>query len=250
MESVTRPQDRFAVINPSGRDVKRFLESVANGPGLEVERSETDLYLNDVIEKPWGHEYRIYADTYYDVWKLSIGPEQSTSVHCHPRKETMLLCLAGHGRVHLLNHTRPLRPLDTVHLRKGIFHGTENIGKVPLELIEVETPRNKLDLVRIQDKYGRQGKGYERTTLTQNVPPLRAAPYGTRASLRASDARFRYGLRAGLDLLCRPDPSLLFAVSLGLASIFDQDIHVVPRTGFEPGAIHREDLYLTISHNQ
>lgn len=241
---------RASVINPSGRDIQRFLETMASGSGLESERFESDQYLNDVIAKPWGHEYRAYADTFYDVWKLSIGEGQSTSVHCHPRKETMLLCLSGKGRVHLLNHTRPLVALDYVHLRKGIFHGTENIGSTPLELIEVETPRNKLDLVRIKDRYGRQGQAYERATVPRGIPPLERAPYGVGAVIRPVGGRFRFGLRAGLDLIGRRDPQLLFAVSLGLRTLFDQDIHVVAADRLEARAIHREDMYLTISHNQ
>jgi mannose-6-phosphate isomerase-like protein (cupin superfamily) len=251
MEAESQPRSAIrSVINPSGRDVQRFLETMASAPSLETERIESDHYLNEVIAKPWGHEYRAYADSIYDVWKLSIAEGQSTSVHCHPRKETMLLCLAGRGRVHLLNHTRPLAALDYVHLRKGIFHGTENVGNTPLELIEVETPRNKLDLVRIQDKYGRKGKGYERATVPKDIRALEPAPYGSSACIRRECGRFRFDLRAGLDLVTRRDPHLLFAVSLGLRTLFDQDIHVVAADRLEARAVHREDMYLTVSQTQ
>ena len=29
-------------------------------------------YLDELIPKPWGEEFRAYADDFYDVWKLRL----------------------------------------------------------------------------------------------------------------------------------------------------------------------------------
>src|SRR3954447_6527778 len=133
------------------------------GTSLQTEQFESDVhgYLDDVIPKPWGYEFRVYADDLYDVWKLCLRPAQSTSVHCHPRKETALLCLAGAGRMTFLDGERPVTRGDVAFIGKGVFHSTECSGPDDLHLVEVEVPRNKFDLVRLRDRYGRQGTQYE-----------------------------------------------------------------------------------------
>ena len=44
---------------------------------------------------------------------------------------------------------------------KGVFHQTTAISPKGAFLMEIETPVNKRDLVRLKDKYGREGEGYE-----------------------------------------------------------------------------------------
>ncbi|OTP93517.1 hypothetical protein B6D16_12545 [Gilliamella apicola] len=70
------------------------------------ENFEKDTYLNGLIKKPWGFEYRIYADNFYDVWRLHINPNSKTSMHCHPRKDTVLLCLGGNGATVFLDNKK------------------------------------------------------------------------------------------------------------------------------------------------
>jgi len=60
---------------------------------LENESFKDDIHLNKLVSKPWGHEYRVFCNQMYDAWKLKILPRQETSMHCHPRKDTVLLCL-------------------------------------------------------------------------------------------------------------------------------------------------------------
>ena len=46
-------------------------------------------------------------------------------------------------------------------IRTGLFHSIKCISKKPLLALEFETPINKNDLVRFNDKYGREKKPYE-----------------------------------------------------------------------------------------
>jgi mannose-6-phosphate isomerase-like protein (cupin superfamily) len=209
--------------------------------------SETHGYLDDVIPKPWGYEFRVYADDLYDVWKLCLSPGQGTSVHCHPRKETALLCLAGFGRMRLLDREQPVAAGNVVLLGKGVFHGTENTGQDNLHLVEVEVPRNKFDLVRLRDRYGRQGTQYETERMEADAL-LRSGHLTPHSKFRAAVRRdaFRFGIRAGLDLVTRPDPHLLFAVSLSVGNALDHTI-TVHRASIVGRAVAPEHLYLTIS---
>ena len=236
--------------NRLSSDVRVLTESLrGTGPKLQAEQfgSLEHDHLGDVIPKPWGYEFRVYADDLYDVWKLCLVPGQGTSVHCHPRKETALLCLAGSGHMRLLDREQAVTAGDIVFLGKGVFHGTENTGQVDLHLIEVEVPRNKLDLVRLHDRYGRQGTQYETERADADAalrPSLLIPGSAFRPSVPRDD--FRFGILAGLDLITRPDPRLLFAVSLDVADALDHIITVFPAS-LARRAVRHEQLYLTIS---
>jgi hypothetical protein len=49
-------------------------------------------------------------------------------------------------------------------IRKGLFHSTKAISENGAFVFEIETPVEKHDLVRLEDKYGREGKPYEDST--------------------------------------------------------------------------------------
>lgn len=204
-------------------------------------------YLDEVIPKPWGYEFRVYADDFYDVWKLCLFRGQGTSMHCHPRKETALLCLAGAGRMRLLDSEHDVTTGTIVLIGKGVFHSTENTGTVDLHLVEVEVPRNKFDLVRLRDRYGRQGTQYE-TERVKDDAVLNPGVLTPRSKFRATVPRdsFQFGIRAGLDLITRPDPKLLFAVALSVSDAIDHTITALPASVAQRAVVH-EQLYLTIS---
>lgn len=139
-------------------EISKILLSTPNNG----ESFEKDIHLNDFIEKPWGFEYRIYCDSVFDAWKLHISPDESTSMHCHIQKDTVLICLKGSGLTQFLDGNKyPLQPGESIYINKGVFHQTI-AGKSGIELLEIENPRNKFDLLRLQDKYGRQNTAYEK----------------------------------------------------------------------------------------
>jgi mannose-6-phosphate isomerase-like protein (cupin superfamily) len=216
---------------------------------LGAEQFDGDSYLDRVIKKPWGHEYRIYADYFYDLWKLSILPGHMTSFHCHPRKETALLCLNGRGKMRFLNQEQTIQPLDSVYIERGVFHSTENIGDIPLELIEVEVPRNKLDLVRLDDKYGRSGKCYETQSLDYSMYILyqgQSIP-GSKVRKACLDNTYRFDVRTGMDVLCRPVDRALFVVSLSIDKAVQHHAQVFSAPSFDPRHLTLDEFYFVIS---
>lgn len=189
---------------------------------LKSEQFEQDHDLNSPVPKPWGQEQRVYADNWYDVWSLCIHPKQATSMHCHPRKETALLCLSGSGEVTFLDQPLyPLREGDWLSIGKGVFHATTNTGSEALLLIEVELPRNKLDLIRLRDDYGRDS-AYERTaslaTLGTMVPNEREHTHHVPVAIVE-----------GASLLNEQMP-WRFAISLGLSQAMHHQIQILSPT--------------------
>ncbi len=236
----------------SANDALRFTEILQEGNVmLKAEQFDADEYLDRIIEKPWGLEYRIYADNFYDFWMLNLAVGQGTSLHCHPRKETALLCLSGQAKMQSLGKIYAVSHRDIIHIGKGVFHSTENIGDSPLELIEVEAPRNKLDLIRSADKYGRQGRSYEQQGFDEEVNVIRSGMLVQGSKLRnCTDHRYRFGIRAGMDIICNPKEPLLFVVSLSVMDAISHDIRVFPGDEIEPEVLDPENLYFTISQNE
>lgn len=116
-------------------------------------------YTGCVVRKPWGFEYQIAATKEKAVWALHLSPGSETSMHCHPGKATELVVVVGTVIVWGLVGHMLLSAGQRVSIPAGKFHRTSTAdGAV---VIEVESPPNKRDLVRLSDKYGRQGRGYE-----------------------------------------------------------------------------------------
>lgn len=118
-------------------------------------------YQNVIVRKPWGYEYLMYQNELVGVWFLAIRQEARTSLHCHPLKKTGLILLDGEAKVSFLNDSKHLKALSKLNIAKGVFHSTAGLSPGGISVIEVETPREKENLVRLDDAYDRDPVAYE-----------------------------------------------------------------------------------------
>lgn len=118
-------------------------------------------YKNVIVNKPWGYEYLAYENEHVGLWFLHIEKNQQTSLHCHPKKDTGLIVLDGTVDVSFLNDINRLVAGRKIMIRKGLFHSTKALSEGGANIFEIETPKLKHDLVRLEDKYGRKAKPYE-----------------------------------------------------------------------------------------
>jgi len=114
-----------------------------------------------IVRKPWGEEFIFYETETVAFWLLKITPGFCTSLHSHPQKLSTLLVIEGNAELSFMNDTHSLKVFDKRIIRRGVFHSTANVGDTNLYLVETECPKDKNDLLRLQDKYGRAGKPYE-----------------------------------------------------------------------------------------
>jgi mannose-6-phosphate isomerase-like protein (cupin superfamily) len=115
-------------------------------------------WAGKIVEKPWGYESEIYRAGPVSIWRLVLNPGAETSMHCHTAKETVLIVESGECVLETFAGSKALRAGDVVTINKGAFHRTR--APKGAVVLEIETPTNKRDLVRIQDRYGRAGQGY------------------------------------------------------------------------------------------
>lgn len=128
-------------------------------------------YRTKVVKKPWGYEYLAYENDHVGLWFLHIEKNQQTSMHCHPKKTTGLVLLEGEAEVSFLADKRQIKSLDKVMIRRGLFHSTKALSDKGAFIFEIETPKDKHDLVRLNDSYGRESKPYEGSSFESAKSP-------------------------------------------------------------------------------
>jgi len=126
-----------------------------------VLKTPKDNFAKNIVRKPWGYEYLAYENEYISLWVLFIKLDHQTSMHCHPKKTTGLILLKGEAEVSFLNNTSSLKQGQKVMLRRGLFHSTKATTEKGAFLFEIESPKDKQDLIRLEDKYGRVSLPYE-----------------------------------------------------------------------------------------
>lgn len=159
------PKYSFHYTEEDASMYKQALDSVVESEQDSKIKEFSDL----VVRKPWGYEYLVYENDDIAIWMLHIARKRETSTHSHPNKVTNLILLSGNLQCQGLGWTVDLEPLDCVRIEKGVFHKSKTFSSnsifPPCEngsfLIEIESPVDKDDLVRLRDEYGRKGKSYE-----------------------------------------------------------------------------------------
>jgi mannose-6-phosphate isomerase len=109
-----------------------------------------------VVPKPWGGE-TIWADTERYVGKiLHIKAGQELSVQYHKRKDETVHLLSGtlEYRVGAALDDVQLKVGDSLRIKPGTIH--QMVAVTDCEVLEVSTPERD-DVVRLSDKYGREG---------------------------------------------------------------------------------------------
>ena len=136
-------------------------------------KKNSTFYDNKIVTKPWGNEYIIYKNSNkLSVTLLNIDYNKSTSLHCHPKKQTGFIVLSGKALIQLglwRATAKEYKAPSKLMIRSGLFHSIKAISKKGLCAIEFETPNNKKDLVRFKDSFGREKKPYEGKKFTKKT---------------------------------------------------------------------------------
>ena len=111
------------------------------------------------VEKPWGHEL-IWAKTDRYVGKiLHIKAGEALSLQYHRVKDETIMVLSGRMQLVYFEdgqepRTTVLEPQQPFHVTPGLRH--RMIAVTDVDVLEVSTPELD-DVVRLEDRYGRQG---------------------------------------------------------------------------------------------
>lgn len=116
--------------------------------------------LNREVYRPWGKYDSIDRDEGYQVKRLTVNPGAKLSVQMHYHRSEHWVVVAGRARVHYGDKSHDLSVNESTYHGKEVVHALENLGDIPLELIEVQVGSylGEDDIVRFEDNYGRDIK--------------------------------------------------------------------------------------------
>jgi mannose-6-phosphate isomerase-like protein (cupin superfamily) len=121
------------------------------------------MHEHNIVRKPWGYEYIAYQNDLVAMKLLHIDRGERTSLHCHPNKTTGLVVVDGQAIINFIADQSVLTAPSKKMIRRGLFHQTHAVSESGVKMLEIETPVDKDDLVRLRDNYGRENIGYEGT---------------------------------------------------------------------------------------
>jgi mannose-6-phosphate isomerase-like protein (cupin superfamily) len=111
------------------------------------------------VPKPWGWE-KIWAHTDRYVGKiLHINAGHALSVQYHVRKDETIYLLAGHLKYWVRDESGEMRDMnlavgEAFRITPGTVHYMEAV--TDCDILETSTP-DLDDVVRLKDRYGREG---------------------------------------------------------------------------------------------
>jgi mannose-1-phosphate guanylyltransferase/mannose-6-phosphate isomerase len=137
------PRDR-------AQDVRLIVDSLKS-----MGRDEAKYHRK--VYRPWGAYEGIDVDQRFQVKRISVNPGHSLSLQMHHHRAEHWIVVKGTAQVTRGDEIFLLSENESTYIPIGKKHRLENPGKIPLELIEVQSGSylEEDDIVRFGDRYGR-----------------------------------------------------------------------------------------------
>jgi mannose-1-phosphate guanylyltransferase/mannose-6-phosphate isomerase len=109
------------------------------------------------VYRPWGSYDSIDTGDRFQVKRITVKPGAQLSLQMHHHRAEHWVVVCGTGRITRGEETLMLTENQSTYIPLGVTHRLENPGRVPLELIEVQSGSylGEDDIVRFEDVYGR-----------------------------------------------------------------------------------------------
>ena len=113
--------------------------------------------LHRKVHRPWGWYDSIDAGPRFQVKRIMVKPGASLSLQMHHHRAEHWIVVSGTAEVTNGDTTLILSENQSTYIPLGQTHRLANPGKVPLEIIEVQSGSylGEDDIVRFEDTYGR-----------------------------------------------------------------------------------------------
>lgn len=147
---VTTPDATLVAHRDAAQDVKKIVEQLK-----AAGRSEHSLHR--VVHRPWGNYDSLEAGERFQVKRIQVKPGASLSLQKHHHRAEHWIVVSGTAEVTCDDKVFLLGENQSTYIPLGSKHRLRNPGKVPLELIEVQSGSylGEDDIIRYDDVYGR-----------------------------------------------------------------------------------------------
>ncbi|MFT5297271.1 MAG: mannose-1-phosphate guanylyltransferase [Colwellia sp.] len=132
------------------QDVKKIVEQL-KAEGRSEFKNHREVY------RPWGKYDSIDKGTRYQVKRITVKPGEKLSIQMHHHRAEHWIVVSGTAKVTNGDKKFLVTENESTYIPIGVIHALENPGKLPLEMIEVQsgTYLGEDDIVRFEDRYGR-----------------------------------------------------------------------------------------------
>jgi mannose-1-phosphate guanylyltransferase / mannose-6-phosphate isomerase len=133
------------------QDVKQVVSALSS-------QGRNEHTLHRQVNRPWGWYDSIDAGPRFQVKRIMVKPGASLSLQMHHHRAEHWIVVSGTAEVTNGDQVIMLTENQSTYIPLGQTHRLANPGKVPLELIEVQSGSylGEDDIVRFEDTYGRQ----------------------------------------------------------------------------------------------
>ena len=123
---------------------------------LKAENRE-QVVTHRKVYRPWGNYECIDTGGRFQVKRITVNPGASLSLQLHYHRAEHWVVVKGTARITAGDKVSFLSEDQSTYIPWGTKHRLENPGKIPLELIEVQTGSylGEDDIERLDDVYGR-----------------------------------------------------------------------------------------------
>ncbi len=149
--AVVETPDAVLVLERSrAQDLKTALATLA-------ERKRSELTTHRTCYRPWGHYESLIVDGRFQVKRITVKPGAILSLQKHFHRAEHWVVVKGTAEVTRDEDVVMLSENESIYLPLGCVHRMHNPGRIPLEIIEVQTGSylGEDDIVRLGDQYGR-----------------------------------------------------------------------------------------------
>jgi mannose-1-phosphate guanylyltransferase/mannose-6-phosphate isomerase len=135
------------------QDVKKLLEKIA-----QAGRTEADTHVK--VYRPWGSYESLSVGDRFQVKRIVVNPGKVLSLQFHHHRAEHWVVVRGTAKITIGGEVRLLGEDQSTYIPLGAIHRMENPGRIPLEIIEIQTGTylGEDDIVRLEDSYGRRGE--------------------------------------------------------------------------------------------
>ncbi|PKN13231.1 MAG: mannose-1-phosphate guanylyltransferase/mannose-6-phosphate isomerase [Deltaproteobacteria bacterium HGW-Deltaproteobacteria-4] len=120
-------------------------------------QSRSEAILHRRVARPWGSYECIDSAERFQVKRIIVKPGATLSLQMHHHRAEHWIVVCGTAAITRGEETFILSENQSTYIPLGVSHRLENPGKIPLELIEVQSGSylGEDDIVRFEDVYGR-----------------------------------------------------------------------------------------------
>jgi mannose-1-phosphate guanylyltransferase/mannose-6-phosphate isomerase len=150
---VDTPDATLVCSKERAQDVKKIVDEVKK-------RKSGEHLIHRTVHRPWGSYTVLEMGERYKIKRLVINPGKKLSHQLHHHRSEHWVVVSGTARVTNGDTVYDVHPNESTYIPMSTKHRLENLGKIPLQIIEVQNGEylEEDDIVRFEDEYNRHEK--------------------------------------------------------------------------------------------